>query len=493
MTWLADPRPRALLRRLSSGVLFYTMMGVAAAGALALSLSMVDRAARSDRAEMERTQTRLLSVLRDDGLSGLSFQLDVLDRAGLPGWENFDLVLWRLAGGGWKQHRATSERIAGALASPPETPDTLRRIGGDSYRILTPDIAALSRGWTLPMGDVALSLAFRQPGQEMRTARDVSIAVWSGLALAFLVGSFLMANHKRRYRDGLREMNQLLERFSTGETGLRIPETTPAPELRELARRLNRVLPLIDELVSGLRYFSANMAHELKTPLQLIRNDLSRMRTARTPAARAELADGIDRTIDQANARIHSLMQFFRLEAGADIPMRRALDLSDLAEVAVDDMLDVLERDDRRVRIEIAPGLRVRGNRSLLDLMISNLLTNAAKYAPPGAEISVSLAGDPQGRRFRLTVANSGGGFPRDVRARAFERFSRARSDDQVPGTGIGLSLIRAIADRHGFEVSISPSDDIAEVVITGAQAQQTGARSGAQGASGAQSAAGGR
>ncbi len=491
MTGRPDLRPRALLRRLSSGVLFFTMMAVAAAGAMALSLSMVNGAARSDRDAMERIQTRLLSVLRDDGLSGLSFQLDVLDKAGLPGWENFDLVLWRLAGGGWKLHRATSQRIAGALAAPPESPDIQRRIGADSYRILTPDIAALSQGWTLPMADVALSLAFRQPGREMRTARDVSIAVWSGLALAFMVGSFLTANHARRYRDGLREMNALLERFSTGETDLRIPDSPPAPELRELARRLNRVLPLIDELVSGLRYFSANMAHELKTPLQLIRNDLARLRRAAAPQARAELAEGIDRTIDQANARIHSLMQFFRLEAGADIPMRPALDLSDLAEGAVEDMLDVLERDGRRVRVDIAPGLRVRGNRSLLDLMISNLLTNAAKYAPPGAEITVSLSGDAAGGRFRLAVANSGGGFPRDVRARAFERFSRARSDDRVPGTGLGLSLIRAIAERHRFEVSITPGDDIAEVVIAGAQAGVGGET--AQAASGAQPAAGGR
>ena len=168
-------------------------------------------------------------------------------------------------------------------------------------------------------------------------------------------------------------------------------------------------------------------------------------------------------------------MQLFRLEAQVEIPMQAGIDLSGLTENAVDDLADLLESRDRTVKAEIARGIRIAGNRQLIDLMIGNLLSNAAKYAPAGAQIRIALT--RQGARFRLSVSNTGYGFPEDVRNSAFERFSRARSAGDVPGTGIGLSLVKAIVARHGFSAAITPSDSIAEVVITGLAVVECDAR----------------
>ncbi|MCB2136118.1 MAG: HAMP domain-containing histidine kinase, partial [Rhodobacteraceae bacterium] len=314
--------------------------------------------------------------------------------------------------------------------------------------------------------DVVLTIAAPDPGSDMRAARQTVIAVWSGLAVALAVGVLLHLNHTRRYRDGLLEINARLERAAAGETGLRMPDDVPAPELRELTDRLNRVLPRFDDLVLGLRDLSATMAHEMKTPLQVIRSDLSRLVRAEDTGTRSARAAAIDRTIDLANARLHSIMQLFRLEAQVDIPMQPAVDLSRIVENAADDLGEILEARGRTVTWSIAPKVRVAGNPQLLDLLVSNLLTNAGKYAPDGARIEIDLS--QEGGRFRLSVANSGGGFPEDVRKSAFERFARGRSNEDIPGTGIGLSLVNAIVKRHGFVASITPSDSRAEVVITG-------------------------
>jgi signal transduction histidine kinase len=203
----------------------------------------------------------------------------------------------------------------------------------------------------------------------------------------------------------------------------------------------------------------------MKTPLQMVRSDLSRLMAASDAADRTASAHAIDRTIDLANARLHSLMQLFRLESMVAIPMDQ-LDLSLTAEYAVDDIADALTAKDRRLTVRIERGIRVLANRNLIELLIGNLLSNANKYAVPGSQIIVTLVRDAG--RFRLSVANTGTSFPPELRMSAFDRFSRGRSTDDVPGAGIGLSLVKSIALRHGYAAEITPSNAIAEIVISG-------------------------
>lgn len=453
------------LRHVSGGALLAAMLSAAALGALALTVGLLSAAAATDARDRAQIEDRIVLLLLENGLSDLTLRIDRRGEELLPGLEDVRLVLWQWRAGDWRLHRTTAPDIAAGFPAPPDPGREERAIGGRRYLIESPDIAALSADWLLPMADTALSLAFALPGPAVHEARRVIWAVWSGLALAVVIGLALLASHKRRYSDGIAEINALLARFSEGETDLRLPEDQPAPELGDLARHLNRVLPRIAELVGGLRYLSATMAHELKTPLQVIRSDLSRLGAAPDAAGRATYAADIDRTIDAANARLHALTQLFRLEAMAEVPMTR-VDLSTLTEQAADDLADLLETRNRQLRLDIAPGVAVTGNRALLDLMLSNLLGNAAKYAPDGAGIGVTLA--REGDAFALSVWNTGATFPDDIRARAFERFSRARDEGESAGTGIGLSLIRAIAQRHGFDAAIAPATDRAEVTISG-------------------------
>lgn len=449
------------------GLLLFGLLSVAGVAAFVLSAVLLNVAADTDARGRAQIEDRIVTLLLENGLSDLTLRIDRRGQDILPGWEAVKIVLWQWRGNDWRLHRTTSPRIAEILGAPPGERSIEREIDGLTYRIESPDIATLSSDWLLPMADIALSLAFERPGPAIVGARLVIYVVWGSLAVAALIGTVLLISHKRRYADGISHINMLLSQFSDGDTSVRLPEDMPAPELSDLSRKLNGVLPRIAELVGGLRYLSANMAHELKTPLQVIRSDLSRLPDEDDRGARRRHVAAIDRTIDQTNARLMALTQLFRLEAMADVPMKR-VDLRSVTDQAIDDMLELLESNGRHVSLDIADGISVHGNRSLLDLMIQNLLTNAHKYAPDGSEIRVRLARAKGTPAFELSVANTGSTFPADIRLRAFERFSRAASDADAPGTGIGLNLIRAIAQRHGFEAAISPATECAEVILRG-------------------------
>lgn len=466
MNTAAPNRRSGIFSRLSGGMLLVMALLVATAMAIWLSWIVLGKARQAEDARLRSVEAYVLSALEEGGLSGLSQKLDALDAGFLGKTDPVLIAVWRLRGGQRVVHRAVPAGAAEILAQMRQGGAEQITSAGRDYRVLAPDIPTLSKDWAAPMSDVALAIASPYPGLEGQAARQTVLAVWSGLALAMIVGGLLHLNHVRRYRHGLWAINARLERAASGETGLRMPDDVPAPELRDLTQRLNKVLPRFDDLVLGLRDLSATMAHEMKTPLQVIRSDLSRLCRADGDAARSQIAADIDRTIDIANARLHSIMQLFRLEAQVEIPMQAEIDLSGLVENAVDDLVDLLETRDRVVQADVAGGIRVAGNRQLLDLMIGNLLINSAKYAPKGAHICIGLT--RQGHGFRLSVSNTGQGFPEDVRKSAFERYSRAGSTGDIPGTGIGLSLVKAIVTRHGFSAAITPSDSIAEVVIAG-------------------------
>ncbi|KRA52991.1 sensor histidine kinase [Devosia sp. Root635] len=457
--------PQAL-QRISGGALLLTLMAAAALSALALSASILSASARTDADQMHRIGERLQEELRDGGLSGLSQMLVDVEKAAFLGDEPVEVAVWRLRPGGSQLHRATSPAFVEASATLGPGSTATLEAAGRILRVEALDIRTASRDWPVPMADVAVAFGVPAPSQAVRTAWTTIGAVWTGLGVTLAIGLLLHANHTRRYRDGLIEINAILESFSAGNTAVRLPNAPPAPELRALAHHVNAVLPRIDELITGLRYLSAHMAHEMKTPLQRIRGELSRLLASSDAAGRDTHALAIETTIDDANGRLHSLMQLFRLESLAPIALTDRIDLGCLTEYAVDDIIDALERNGRTVVLDIARDVQVTGNRALVEVLVSNLLGNANKYAVDNAEIRVTVRAE--GDSFMLSVANTGSSFAPDVVEHAFELFSRGSATSTLPGVGIGLSLVKAISQRHGFRARITPSASMAEVIIQG-------------------------
>ena len=153
-----------------------------------------------------------------------------------------------------------------------------------------------------------------------------------------------------------------------------------------------------------------------------------------------------------------SLLDISRAEAdqgtgGGLVPV----DLSTVAQ-EVWDLYDPLAEDKGLITdAQITPGLTILGDRNLIAQVLSNLLDNAIKYCAPGDSISLHLTPDID--RALMRVADTGPGLPDDLKAEAFDRFTRAERDRATPGHGLGLALVRAIAARHGARLTLPPTE----------------------------------
>jgi two-component system OmpR family sensor kinase len=218
----------------------------------------------------------------------------------------------------------------------------------------------------------------------------------------------------------------------TADPGRRLPETGVADEVGRLAATLNAMLGSLERSQNAERRFVADASHELRTPLTALRGNVAFLaRHGATPELIADLRQDAERL-----ARLTDDLIAVSREEVADPP-------SD--EVALDELAAAIAAGDRRVRVE-AEALRVLGDRAALERAISNLVQNAHVHGPPEGAITVVV--ERSGDRVFVKVRDEGPGLDPVDRERAFERFWRADHDDS--GSGLGLSIVRATAERHG-------------------------------------------
>ncbi len=217
-----------------------------------------------------------------------------------------------------------------------------------------------------------------------------------------------------------------------------------APTLARGGAQINAVLPRLEQLLAGLRYASAHLAHEIRTPLQAIHGDVARLAWAGDAGERRRIEASIENTIDHADARLQSVMGLFGIQAGEKVKMRDGVDLGDL-----------LERGGRVLAPTIRLRVPIRCNPPLMETLVINPPSNVAKYSPPGARIDVGLTREEG--RFRPAVGNSGSEFGLKLRGSAFTRFTRADPRGAIPGFGLGFATVAGIAALHGFEVEFAP------------------------------------
>jgi len=247
-------------------------------------------------------------------------------------------------------------------------------------------------------------------------------------------------------------VNHLADRVAAGKLDARLPGPRSADEFGLLETHVHAMLDRIEALNRATHRLSDTIAHEMRTPLNRMLRKLDRIEGQEevTAEVRAEMRQAI-RVFD-------SLLDISRAEAdqggGGLVPV----DLS----AVVAEVWDLYEASAEEKGLvtgaEITPGLTVLGDRHLIAQMVANLLDNAIKYCAPGDRLSVALMGRD---RAVLRVADSGPGLPEDLKAEAFERFTRAERDRAkgIKGHGLGLALVRAIALRHGARLTLPKVD----------------------------------
>ena len=345
---------------------------------------------------------------------------------------------------------ADGQRLVGDLpAIPPgvgwsdvSIPPDARARGGRKFRVRS---VILGDGVRLVVGD------------DLAPMQDIQIAFLEALGwalLAFLLlslsGGLLIS---RRFLQHVDTITHTAEAIIGGDFQSRVPLRGTNDNFDRLSHTLNRMLDRIQELMDSLSQVSNDIAHALRTPLGRLRQKLERAR------ASAEVNSTCEEAIDAAVVETKTILDTFsallriaQIEAATRSAGFREIDLSKLFETVTEAYTTAAEDQGKAITARITPSIRSWGDKDLLTEMLANLLDNAITHTPPGAHIEVSLVNG--GLHAVASVADDGPGVPQAERERIFRRFYRLGRSMRTPGNGLGLSLVAAVAELHGVQLS---------------------------------------
>lgn len=317
------------------------------------------------------------------------------------------------------------------------------REGADPARALATE---LPRGYRLVVA--------RDP-EEIERIDGTILALFSGaLVLVLLlgaVGALLLGGY---LQGRLERISGTARAIVAGDFERRMPVGARHDEFDALALALNAMLDRIAQLLDNLRQVSSDVAHDLRTPLARLRNELAgALAGPRDPAA---YRAGLERAIVQSDALLGlfaAILRISEVEAGALRRTFARVDASDLARDLCDSYAPAVADGGRTLACRVEDGLALSGDRELIAQALINLLDNAQHHTPAGTQITVAGAAD--GDTIRLSVADNGPGVAAEDRDRIVRRFARLDSSRATPGHGLGLNLVAAVATIHGGSVVI--------------------------------------
>jgi signal transduction histidine kinase len=311
---------------------------------------------------------------------------------------------------------------------------------------------ARGRLFRLPQsGDFYLLVAQDVHDRDLTQRMFTTTLPWTvGLILVLgLLGGALMSRNMLRKLDAI---NRASNEIMAGNLTRRVPVSGASDEFDILAENLNRMLDRIERLLKGLREVTDSVAHDLRTPLNRLRQRLEQSQ-ARLLAAGSDTSE-IERAIadtDQLIGTFNALLLIAETDAGAARGSMAPLDLASVASDVSELYEPLAEERNITLSLTMASVPAIEGNRSLVAQALANLVDNAIKYTPPGGRVSVSISQNFNG--IDMCVADSGPGIPPEDRARVVERFVRLEASRNSPGTGLGLSLVAAVAHFHNAQL----------------------------------------
>jgi len=290
----------------------------------------------------------------------------------------------------------------------------------------------------------------------VRRALVVALGMMSlgGLAIWYLVG--------RRALKRIDIVSEASVRIMGGDLAGRLPVTGSGDEFDRLSENLNIMLTRIGSLNEGLKQVSDNIAHDLKTPLTRVRNRAeAALAGQKNTAEYRETLEAIIAESDQLIRTFNAILMISRLEAGYSTEAVSKVDLAELVRDVVELYEPAAEEVGVTLGAKVDGAFAVDGNRELIAQALSNIVDNAIKY-------SEATEGKPQvvvglarvGGEISLEVTDNGPGIPDEAdRQRATERFVRLEKSRSRPGSGLGLSLAKAVMKFHGGRLDLSPRD----------------------------------
>ena len=293
---------------------------------------------------------------------------------------------------------------------------------------------------------------------------DNSIYVTGLLLIASFIGSFLIGY---TIIHSISRISRTARRIVDGDFSERVPtHANDADEMSQLADDLNHMLDRIEALITSQRQVTNNIAHDLRSPLNRMRNRMEVAlldRNSEAAALREVIADSVE-DAENLLKTFNALLNIAQVESRAKDDFKHeslSAICDDLAE-----LYDVMtEEGEHSFEAHIERGLDIMGNRQLIAQAITNLLDNAVKYTPSGGHITLSA--EQRGENIHVSVGDNGHGIPPDKRDEVLKRFVRLDSARSTPGNGLGLSLVSAIVALHNGSLQLHDNKPGLRIEIT--------------------------
>jgi signal transduction histidine kinase len=286
-------------------------------------------------------------------------------------------------------------------------------------------------------------------------------ALVSGAVLMLVLGLAGGVLISRNFLARLDVINRTSRQIMGGDLARRVPVTPAGDEFDDLSNNLNRMLDRIERLLHGMREVSDNVAHDLRSPLNRLRNRLELAAMRQTPES--ETARDFEAAVQETDRLIgtfNALLLIAEAEAGSVRESMQDFSLGEVIEGIGELYGPLAEEKSLRFSVRKSPDAAIiHGNQNLISQALANLVDNAIKYTPAGGTVVVALENDVDGPS--LVVADNGPGIPLQDRARVTERFVRLESSRNSPGTGLGLSLVAAVARLHEADLTFDDNHPV--------------------------------
>ncbi len=280
--------------------------------------------------------------------------------------------------------------------------------------------------------------------------------IW-GLAFAILIPALVGTHLAWRAQRRIDALGSTLSAVAAGRIGERVPISATRDDLDHVARQINRTLDHLERLIQGVNQTSSDIAHDLKHPMGRLRQRLEAAQaSAHSVEEFQELIGAALSEIDTIVETFEALLRITQIEAGAGRKRFAAVDLKALLGSIADVYVPVIEDEGLRLDLAIDTPRRavVHGDRELLTQLFANIIENSIRHCPPGTVVTISLFA--AGEKVVAKLCDTGPGVPETEREKVFQRLYRLEKSRSRQGSGLGLSLVAAIAELHGARIDLS-------------------------------------
>lgn len=428
-------------------LLFLALFAAAAAAFLAyIYVATAGEVTRRADAEITAEMTSLEAVYRQGGRDALNQTM--IERAASD--RPFLYLLMNKDG----------DRVTGSIAeSPVET------MGDDpvwvSFQVTETDLDGAilkrpARGLQEKLAGGEILFVGADVGEAEAYVRKIVRALWGAGALIILLGLFGGALVSRNVSRQMAGLTDTVAAVRGGNLEVRARVRGARDEYDELAEGLNEMLDRLAHTMAGLRHVGDAIAHDLRSPLTRLKTRLE-VALIEADSGAGDPRRALEQALEDADGVLNTfnaVLAIARLQAAGQAPNQSLFDPGELAADIAELYEPLCEDKGLDFKAEITPGLQVKGNREFIAQALANILDNAVKYTPDGGAVMLRVRRRSSGE-VEFSVTDTGPGVPETDRVRVVQRFVRLENSRNEPGSGLGLSLVGAVAEAHGGRLEL--------------------------------------